>query len=152
VLKIFFFVSVQLCLIHTTAVVAQNQPLVTVDTIYANTQPAAGYKSFLSSLERTLSNGDTVGRKYKMRLNNIGFFVSTTGVIDSAWTIFRERPIHLEIIKFLKGTQWKPAEHGQPVVSHQEILDHEIYLTKGTLKRHRHWRSLPERILSPWSN
>jgi hypothetical protein len=146
-----FLLALLVYLLDQSFAIAQEH--LATDTIYANTQPARGYKSFLDDLEHALSSGDTVGRKYRMRLNNIGFFVSKTGVIDSAWTIFRERPIHQEIIKFLKATTWKPAEQqGAPVVSHQEILDHEIYLTKAALKRHRQWKSLPERILSPWGN
>jgi hypothetical protein len=142
-----------ICFVQHSIAQAQTPSTTANDTIYANTEPARGYKSFLKALEKNLSGSDTVGRKHRMRLNNIAFFVSKTGTIDFAWTIFRERPIHLQIIEFLKQTPWKAAERdGQPVVSHQEILEHEIYLTKAALKRHQHWRSLPERILSPWSN
>lgn len=122
------------------------------DTIYATTQPVKGFRPFVYELQAALSQADTVGKKTRMRVNNIGFIVSKTGTIDSTWVIFRPRPIHNEIMKVLKTSRWVPAtQEGQPVVSVQE-MDIEIYLTKAAFKRHRSWRSLTERILSPWSN
>ena len=120
------------------------------DTIYARTQPAKGLPMFLRELEESLSGADTVGRRHRVLLDNIGFFVGTDGKIDSAWIIFRPKRFHEKIITFLKATPWTPAKlDGERVVSHQE-LDTQIYLTKAALKRHGYWCSLPERILSPW--
>jgi hypothetical protein len=131
--------------------VTQNTSAPT-DTIYATTQPVGGFRLFAYKLQAALSQADTVGRKTRMRVNNIGFIVSKTGTIDSTWIIFRPRPIHNEIMKVLRASRWVPAlQEGQPVVSVQD-MDIEIYLTKAALKRHRSWKSLTERILSPWSH
>ena len=122
------------------------------DTIYASTQPVKGFKPFVYELQRVLSQADTVGKTHRLRLNNIGFIVGKAGKVDSTWVIFHHRPIHDEIMKFLKTTYWVPARHeGQPIASVQE-MDIEIYLTKAALKRHRSWRSMLERIISPWSH
>jgi hypothetical protein len=144
-----FFLSATILLFCFTSTTAQTAS----DTVYSNTEPAMGWRKFLVGLEKSLSASDTIGRRHRMRLNNIGFFVNTSGSIDSAWVTFRPRPIHEKIIQFLKSTNWRPASvDGKAVVSQQELLEAEIYLTKAALKRHGHWRTLPERILSPWSN
>lgn len=122
------------------------------DTIWANTEPVDGYKALQRKLEKTLSAGDTVGKKHKIRLDNIGFIVSKTGKIDSAWIIFQRRHIHYEVIKQLKATPWKTAEKdGMPVASRQQLYLH-IYLTKAVLKKHGYWPSLGERLFAPWIN
>jgi hypothetical protein len=122
------------------------------DTILANTRPVDGYKALQSKLEKTLSAGDTAGKKHMIRLDNIGFIVSKTVKIDSAWIIFHRRPIHHKIIKQLKATPWKPAEKdGMPVASRQQ-LDLNIYLTKAVVKKHGYWPSFGERLLAPWIN
>lgn len=41
------------------------------DTIFANTEPMDGYKALQRKLEKTLSAGDTVGKKHKIRLDNM---------------------------------------------------------------------------------
>jgi hypothetical protein len=145
--------------LHQSIATAQDKPKVTsgktitaTDTIDLITQPVKGFRLLARDLEKELSGGaNTEGRKYRVRINNIAFFVSKTGTIDSAWILFRPRQIHREIIKSLKATPWRPAEHeGQKIVSRQELLDFDIYLTKATLKKHRHWKTLPERIISPY--
>jgi hypothetical protein len=151
-------IIILVCILQHSVAFAQARPIGAVekniagsDTLYANTEPESGLKVFLQNLETALSKGDTSGKRYRLRIDNIGFFVSKTGTIDSAWIIFRPRPIHEEIIKVLKATKWTPAEQdGQRIVSHQELLDQDIYLTKAALKRHRQWRSLIQRIISPY--
>jgi hypothetical protein len=120
------------------------------DTIYATTQPVGGQRPFVYELQAELSQADTIGRRYRVRIDNIGFIVSKTGTIDSTWIIFRPRPIHNEVMKILKASRWIPArQDGLPIVSAQQT-DIDVYLTKKALKRHRSWRSLGERIISPW--
>lgn len=122
------------------------------DTIFANTEPMDGYKALQRKLEKTLSAGDTVGKKHKIRLDNIGFIVGKTGKIDSAWIIFHRRRIHVEVIKQLKATAWKTAEKdSMPVASRQQLYLH-LYLTKAVLKKHGYWPSLGERLFAPWIN
>jgi hypothetical protein len=137
-------------------VFSQNKSVETNETrdeiIYASTQPVKGFKPFVYELQRFLTQQDSVGKTHRFRLNNIGFIVGKTGKVDSTWVIFHHRPIHDEIMKFIETTYWVPARHeGQPVASVQE-MDIEIYLTKAALKRHRSWRSMLERIISPWSH
>jgi hypothetical protein len=120
------------------------------DTIFADTEPVDGYKALQRELEKTLSAGDTVGKKHKIRLDNIGFVVSKTGKIDSAWIIFHRRQIHFEVIKQLRATPWKTAEKdGMPVASRQQLYLH-LYLTKAVLKKHGYWPSFGERLFAPW--
>ena len=122
------------------------------DTIFTDTEPVDGFKFLQHKLEKTLSAGDTVGKKHKIRLDNIRFIVSKTGKIDSAWIIFQRRRIHYEVIKQLKATPWKTAEKdGMPVASRQQLYLH-IYLTKAVLKKHGYWPSLGERLFAPWIN
>jgi hypothetical protein len=154
------FLAALFTFIHTF-VIAQNTikeldvrfyERTTTDTIFANTEPLAGYKSLQYKLEKTLSQGDTLGEKHLIRLNNIGFIVSMNGKIDSAWVIFHGRRIHYEIIKQLKSTPWKAAEKGgSHVASHQE-LHLNIHLTKAALKKHGYWPSFGERLFAPWIN
>jgi hypothetical protein len=122
------------------------------DTIFANTGPLNGHKSFQKKLETTLSEADTIGKKYLIRLNNIGFIVSKTGKIDSAWVIFHRRPIHREIIKQLQVTEWKAAEKDDAPVASRQELRLNIYLTKAVLKKHGCWPSFGERLFAPWIN
>jgi hypothetical protein len=120
------------------------------DTIFADTEPVDGYEALRRKLEKTLSAGDTTGKKHMIRLDNIGFVVSTIGKIDSAWIIFHRRPIHYEIIRQLKATPWRALEKdGMPVPSRQE-LHLNIYLTKAVLKKHGYWPSFGERLFAPW--
>ena len=145
------------CVLKQTITVAQDtlnivfeEPDEHIDPIDATTVPIDGYKSLQRKLETTLNEGDTIGKKYSIRLDNIGFIVRKTGTIDSAWVIYHRRRIHYKIIEQLKTTRWKPVEQdAKPVDSRQELyLD--IYLTKAVLKKHGYWPTLGERILAPW--
>ncbi|HEY0742572.1 MAG TPA: hypothetical protein VGD40_13950 [Chryseosolibacter sp.] len=121
------------------------------DTLYATTSPVEGLRSFQKRLEISLSGADTLGRKHRIRLDNIGFIVSKTGQIDSAWIIFARKPLYAQVIRILKQTEWIPAQQGEAKIpSHQELVM-SIYLTKGALKKHRTWPSFAQRVL-PWAH
>ena len=105
---------------------------------YDHPEPIEGYKALLTFFQSKISNGDTLGRKYKIELYNVRFRVNKLGKIDSAFIGINHTacPIHHEVLKLLKEKQWNPAtKEGRPVPYKME-LPGVLYFNKNVLKKY----------------
>ncbi len=105
---------------------------------YEHPEPIEGYKALLAFLQNKISDGDTLGKKYSVDLYTVWFRINLQGKVDSAFigTPHVACPIHQEVIKFLKETQWHPATiEGKPV-SYKMELEGRLYFNKSVLKKY----------------
>ncbi len=105
-------------------------------------EPLVGYKALLKSLQDKISNGDTLGKKHAIDLWGIQFRVNQRGKIDSTyiWAKFGNCPIHQEVVKLLKETQWYPTtKEGKPISSKYGLYGYYLYFNKNVLKKYNCW-------------
>jgi hypothetical protein len=102
-------------------------------------RPAIGYDSLFRYLETRLSEADTIGKRYELRLDAIRIVVRATGVVDSIYIGIPHMAcsIHRLIISELKTIRWKPAQqYGKPI-TWDGNLSGRVMLTKRVYKKYR---------------
>jgi hypothetical protein len=120
-----------------------------IDTVTTRAEPIEGYRKLLKQLERTINEGDTVGRKFSLHLYNVRFRVNSQGIIDSTYIGVNHSacPVHDKIAAELTKTKWRAAkDRGKPVNSYEELYGH-IQVTKRILKKYDCWPSFVDRFL-----
>ena len=103
-------------------------------------EPVLDYAVLFKFLQDKISNGDTLGKKHSVILWNIVIRVNQRGMIDTTYISMKHGcGIQLEMMKFLKETQWYPAtKEGKPISS-KYVLHGHLYFSKKVLKRYNCW-------------
>lgn len=125
-----------------------------LDTITRPARPTDGYPALLKMLERSLSKGDTIGKKYRVDLWSLGIRISKSGVVDSAYVRINHAacPIHRKIAAELKSTVWEPAREKGIAVSWEGEIYEALYANRRVLRKYKCTRSVGEWLLAPWIN
>lgn len=125
-----------------------------LDTITKPARPADGYPALLKMLERRLSKGDTIGKKYRIDLWSLGIKISRSGVVDSAYVRINHAacPIHRKIADELKSTVWEAARDKGIAVSWEGEIYEALYVNRRVLRKYKCTRSFGEWLLAPWIN
>lgn len=116
--------------------------LIVNDTLTTLAEPVGGYTMLLQFIEKTINEGDTVGKKYPRHLYNVRFRVNSLGAVDSTYIGVNHSacPLHRKIASIIMHqTKWVAAkERGKPINSHVELIG-RVYFTKHVLKKYRCW-------------
>jgi hypothetical protein len=125
-----------------------------LDTITKPAQPIIGYAALSKLIEAQVSEGDTLGKKYRVELWSLGIKISKSGAVDSAFVRINHAScgIHRRIAAELMETVWEPArEKGVAVAWEGEIYE-RIYVNRRVLKKYNCTRSFGEWLLAPLIN
>jgi hypothetical protein len=113
------------------------------DSTNTEAKPVMGYTHLLKSLERTISAGDTIGKKKSIPLYSIRFRISKEGNVDTAYVAIPHAAcsVHKVIVQELLKTKWLPAKEGGQPVAFEGNFDQRIKLTNSVQKKLRcRWR------------
>jgi hypothetical protein len=108
-------------------------------------EPIGGYGQLHKFLETKISEGDTLGKKHLLQLYNVRYRVNANGIIDSAYIGIShdDHPIHLEVIKHLNDTKWRPAtKNGTPISFEMELVGN-LYFNKNVYRKYTRRRGSP---------
>lgn len=109
------------------------------DTTNTAPYPVGGFAALRKYLEAHLMAGqDTTGKKYRTFVWNIRLWVDETGKVDSAAYVKHRDPLHAEIIRLVRQTDWVPGtdHQGKPVRRQIDLnTDAEPRVTKKVLKK-----------------
>lgn len=123
-----------------------------IDTITRPAQPARGYPALVKLLESRLSEGDTLGKRYRVELWCLGIKISRSGLIDTAYVRINHVacPIHRKIAAELQSTVWEPALKKGIAVNWEGEIYEAVYVNRRVLKKYKCTRSVGEWLLAPW--